>query len=97
VLFQVPFDELKRRLYRRMAYMGLSLEGATVLEEEASWIPLGGPTPIIPQPNVAFGAAAVMVHPASGYSIVNSLRRAAPVAAAIAKGLQDAVRPTALE
>lgn len=37
---QVPFDELKRRLYRRLSRMGLSVEKENILEEEASWIPL---------------------------------------------------------
>ena len=29
-------------------------------------IPMGGPLPVLGQPTVAYGAAAVMVHPASG-------------------------------
>ena len=32
-------------------------------------IPMGGPLPVLGQPTVAFGAAAIMVHPASGYMI----------------------------
>lgn len=88
---QVPFDELKRRLYKRLARMGLTIEAADIIEQEASWIPLGGPLPKSNQRNVAFGAAAVMVHPASGYSIVNTLRYAQPVAEAIAKGLREQV------
>jgi lycopene epsilon-cyclase len=87
---QMPFDELKRRLYMRLARMGLDvdIEGGAVIEEEASWIPLGGPLPRS-QRNIAFGAAACMVHPASGYSITNSLRQAKILAATMAEGLKD--------
>jgi len=86
---QVPFDELKRRLYKRLGRMGLKFDTEDILEEEASWIPLGGPLPSPNQPTIPFGAAAVMVHPASGYSIVNTLRNADPVAEAIVSGLRD--------
>lgn len=85
---QMPFDELKRRLYRRMARMGLPLAEGAVLEEEASWIPLGGGLPRMPQRNVAFGAAAGLVHPGSGFSLYNSFRMAKQVADAIADELR---------
>jgi lycopene epsilon-cyclase len=93
---QVPFDELKRRLLRRMARMGLPpLEGgaAAVLEEEASWIPLGGGLPLTGQRNVAFGAAAGLVHPGSGFSVTNSLSMAPAVADAIAASLRAGAPP----
>jgi lycopene epsilon-cyclase len=94
---QVPFDELKRRLLRRMARMGLSLPGgeADILEEEASWIPLGGGLPRTPQRVVAFGAAAGLVHPGSGFSVVNSLLRAPALADAIAAQLRAGAGPDA--
>ena len=85
---QVPFDELKRRLYRRLSRMGLSVEKENIVEEEASWIPLGGTPPVSPQRTLAYGAAAGLVHPASGYSIVNSLRRAPKFAEAVVSGLE---------
>lgn len=53
-------------------------------EEEWSYIPVGGPLPSIRQPITAFGAAANLVHPATGYSIVRSLREAPGLAKAIA-------------
>jgi len=84
---QVPFDELKRRLYRRLKRMGLPVEKENIIEEEASWIPLGGTPPVAPQRTLAYGAAAGLVHPASGYSIVNSLRRAPSFAEAVVRGL----------
>ena len=40
-----------------------------VVEEEWSYIPVGGPLPVAGQPVTAFGAAANLVHPATGYSI----------------------------
>ena len=86
---QVPFDELKRRLYRRMKRMGMPIVEEDILEVEASWIPLGGTPPVAPQRTIAYGAAAGMVHPASGYSVVNSIRKAPLVAAAMIDGLKE--------
>lgn len=40
-----------------------------VHEEEWSYIPVGGPLPIKQQPLTAFGAAANLVHPATGFSV----------------------------
>lgn len=59
-----------------------------VLEEEWSYIPVGGPLPINCQPVTAFGAAANLVHPATGYSIVRSLREAPELARAMAEILK---------
>lgn len=59
-----------------------------VIEEEWSYIPVGGPLPLTSQPVTAFGAAANLVHPATGYSIARSLREAPGLAEAIAVILQ---------
>jgi len=69
--------------------MELVVNNDMIIEEEASWIPLGGTLPVVPQRNIAFGAAAGLVHPATGYSIVNSLKMAGSVADAIAKGIES--------
>jgi len=61
--------------------MGLELE--KLCDEEWSYIPVGGPLPIEDQCVTAFGSAANLVHPASGYSIARSFREAAPMAKAI--------------
>lgn len=53
-------------------------------EEEWSYIPVGGSLPNTEQRNLAFGAAASMVHPATGYSVVRSLSEAPKYASAIA-------------
>lgn len=57
-------------------------------EEEWSYIPVGGPLPVGNQPITAFGAAANLVHPATGYSIARSLREAP----ALAKSIADVLR-----
>lgn len=61
-----------------------------VHEEEWSYIPVGGPLPLADQPITAFGAAASLVHPATGYSLARSLREAKGVAAATAAALGSA-------
>jgi lycopene beta-cyclase len=54
-------------------------------------IPMGGPLPDRSTRLLAFGAAAGMIHPATGHSLTTSLERADPVAAAIVTELD---RPT---
>lgn len=56
-------------------------------EEEWSYIPVGGPLPLPEQPMAAFGAAANLVHPATGYSLTRSLREAPAMAAAVKAAL----------
>jgi hypothetical protein len=41
-----------------------------VHEEEWSYIPVGGPLPVGDQPLTAFGAAANLVHPATGANTI---------------------------
>ncbi|KAL6767101.1 LCYE1 [Auxenochlorella protothecoides x Auxenochlorella symbiontica] len=84
----LPFQTLKRRLERRCAALGLEIK--EVHEEEWSYIPVGGPLPLADQPITAFGAAASLVHPATGYSLARSLREAKGVAAATAAALGSA-------
>ncbi|CAK9144148.1 unnamed protein product [Ilex paraguariensis] len=52
------------------------------------YIPVGGSLPI-EQKNLAFGAAASMVHPTTGYSIVRSLSEAPKYASVIANIIKD--------
>ena len=65
--------------------MGLKVK--ELLDEEWSYIPVGGPLPIEDQSITAFGAAANLIHPSSGYSISRSLREAPNMAAAIEEAL----------
>lgn len=84
----VSFELLERRLYQRLAARGIKV--TEVHEVERCIFPMTLPMPDLHQPVVAFGGAASMVHPASGYLVGAMLRRAPGLAAAIATALQDA-------
>ncbi|CAM8946042.1 unnamed protein product [Rhodiola kirilowii] len=83
----MPFDLLKSKLLARLSTMGIKI--VKMYEEEWSYIPVGGSLPNTEQKNLAFGAAASMVHPATGYSVVRSLSEAPGYASAIAKSLKQ--------
>jgi lycopene epsilon-cyclase len=83
----LPFAVLKRRLLRRCEALGIKIK--EIHEEEWSYIPTGGALPEPDQPVTAFGAAANLVHPATGYSIARSLREAPTMAAAVAVALEE--------
>ena len=74
----LPFEILKQRLYRRCEALGIKIN--KVHDEEWSYIPVGGAMPLLSQEHFGFGAAAGMVHPATGYSIARSLKEASEVA-----------------
>lgn len=84
----VSFELLERRLHQRLAARGVKV--TAVHEVERCIFPMTLPLPDLHQPVVAFGGAASMVHPASGYLVGALLRRAPGLAAAIATALQDA-------
>ncbi|KAJ4851157.1 hypothetical protein Tsubulata_003243, partial [Turnera subulata] len=65
----MPFDLLKRKLMSRLETMGIRI--LKTYEEEWSYIPVGGSLPNTEQKNLAFGAAASMVHPATGMSSID--------------------------
>ncbi|KAI7735588.1 hypothetical protein M8C21_030751 [Ambrosia artemisiifolia] len=79
----MPFELLKSKLMSRLKTMGIRI--TKTYEEEWSYIPVGGSLPNTEQKNLAFGAAASMVHPATGYSVVRSLSEAPNYASVIAK------------
>jgi len=81
----LPFAVLKRRLDRRLKAMGVRV--TKIHEEEWSYIPVGGPLPLANQQVTAFGAAANLVHPATGFSVSRSLREAPNVADEICAAL----------
>ncbi|KAL6224207.1 hypothetical protein ACLB2K_003063 [Fragaria x ananassa] len=83
----MPFDLLKKKLFTRLNTLGIQI--VKTYEEEWSWIPVGGSLPNTEQKNLAFGAAASMVHPATGYSVVRSLSEAPKYATVIAKILKQ--------
>lgn len=61
---------------------------AVAVRTESVRIPMGAPVPSLDDdPPLVFGAAAGMIHPATGYSVGAALRAAQPVADAIASAL----------
>ena len=83
----VPYQLLKERLLRRLAKR--NVEPVDVIHEEFCLFPMNLPLPNLQQQLLAFGSAASMVHPASGYLIGALLRRAPSFADAIAAGIAD--------
>ena len=83
----VSFELLERRLHQRLAARGIKV--TEIHEVERCIFPMTLPLPDLHQSVVAFGGAASMVHPASGYTIGAMLRRAPGLAAAITTALQD--------
>ena len=83
----MSFEMLERRLHQRLAARGIRV--TAVQEVERCIFPMTLPLPDLHQPIVAFGGAASMVHPATGYMVGGLLRRAPGLAAAIATALQD--------
>ncbi|KAG8487555.1 hypothetical protein CXB51_016144 [Gossypium anomalum] len=82
----VPKDFLKKKLMSRLRAMGVRI--VKVYEEEWSYVPLGGSLRNMKQKNLAFGATASMVDPATGYSTARSLSEAMNYASVIAKILK---------
>lgn len=78
----LSFDELKTRLYNRLRHQGV--EVTRVIEEEFSLIPMGGALPDFQQRVVAFGGAALLVHPATGYMVGRTVRLARGLAKRVA-------------
>jgi lycopene cyclase-like protein len=83
----VPFDTLRERLHKRLAQRNLAI--TAVEHEEHCLFPMNLPLPDRSQPLLAFGGAAAMVHPASGYLVGALLRRAPGLARDLAAALRD--------
>ena len=91
----VPYDVLKQRLTQRLEDRGVQI--TEVLHEEFCLFPMNLPLPDRNQPLLAFGGAASMVHPASGYMVGALLRRAPGLAESVAAALSDpSLRPAEL-
>lgn len=80
----VPLPLLRDRLYARLAHLGVEI--VEELEVERCIIPMNTPIPRLGLA-VPFGAAAGLIHPATGYQLSRSLTLAEPVARAIAAAL----------
>ena len=83
----VPYDVLQQRLKQRLEHRGVQI--TEVLHEEFCLFPMNLPLPDRNQPLLAFGGAASMVHPASGYMVGSLLRRGPGLAEALAAALAD--------
>ena len=81
-----PISALKVCLQRRIDALGINV--TEVLDEERCIIPMGGDLPAGPQRVVPFGAAAGMVHPATGYSLNRVLAIAPTLAETIARAIR---------
>ena len=83
----VPYDVLKQRLQQRLDQRGVEI--TEVIHEEFCLFPMNLPLPDRRQPVLAFGGAASMVHPASGYMVGSLLRRGPGLAQALAAALTN--------
>lgn len=83
----VPYDVLKQRLKQRLDLRGVEI--TEVIHEEFCLFPMNLPLPDRSQPLLAFGGAASMVHPASGYMVGSLLRRGPDLAQAISVALAN--------
>jgi len=74
----VSFQECKDRCFTRLEHLGIRV--LDVEEEEFCYIPMGGSLPAKNQRIVAFGGAAAMVHPSTGYNLARNMMGAIAVA-----------------
>ncbi len=81
----VPYEVLKQRLQQRLERNGVEI--TEVIHEEFCLFPMNLPLPDRRQPVLAFGGAASMVHPASGYMVGSLLRRGPDLAKSLAEAL----------
>lgn len=85
----LSFEECRQRCFARLKYLGVSVRPGTLSDEEFCYIPMGGPLPEPGQRVVAFGGAAAIVHPATGYQLCRMMAASGDVAAALARELAD--------
>ncbi len=89
----ISFDVLKARLHRRLEHMGIEI--GDVDDIERCHIPMDTPMPVLGQRSVGFGAAASMIHPATGYMVSHIAARARVVADVLARNI-DHTAPAGL-
>ena len=83
----LPMAELERRLHARLAHRDATTPVIEHIERVA--FPMGVRVPDRRQPVVGFGAAAGMVHPATGYSVARALRTAPELAVALRRAIEE--------
>jgi len=89
----LPLRELEQRLRQRLTDRGV--QPRRVLAVERCAFAMDAPLPA-PGPAIAFGSAAAMVHPATGYSVATALQRAPALARAVRRALEEHATPSAL-
>ncbi|XAR60160.1 Neoxanthin synthase [Bertholletia excelsa] len=81
----LSYMEVKKRMVARLRHMGIRVK--RVIEDEKCLIPMGGPLPRIPQCVVAFGGAAGVAHPSTGYMVARTMALAQVLADSITECL----------
>lgn len=89
----VPLRTLRQRLEQRLAHRGVTC--TQVIATERCAFAMDAPLPRAGTA-IAFGAAAAMVHPATGYHVAEALRRAPALAASLRQALADHRDPSAI-
>jgi lycopene cyclase-like protein len=84
---EVPLDVLRQRLHTRLEWLGVEIE--ETLEVERCRIPMNLPIPEPVDSHIRWGAAAGLIHPASGYMISTMVRRTPKLADAIAEEIAN--------
>jgi lycopene beta-cyclase len=87
----LTFSECKSRAMKRLAHYKISVLG--LAEEEYCYIPMGGELPSLDQRIVAFGAAANIVHPSTGYQLCRMLAAASALSQTIGQGIHSSSTP----
>lgn len=88
---RLSFAECKQRAQKRLAYHGIKV--LNIEEEEYCYIPMGGELPERTQRVIAFGAAANIVHPSTGYQACRMMAASTDVAAQIGQGVREGWSP----
>lgn len=89
---RLSFAECKARAMQRLAFYNITV--SKVEEEEYCYIPMGGELPDLKQRIIAFGGAANMVHPATGYHVCRMLAASTDLASSIASSLAASAAPS---
>lgn len=87
----LSFEECQKRAFARLKHLGIRVRQKSITEEEFCYIPMGGPLPEPGQRVAAFGGAAVMVHPSTGYQLCRMMATAKDASEVIAKELDKAL------
>jgi len=79
-------EELKRRMYERLKYMGIEI--LEIEDEGGCFIPMGGSLPKRNQRVLALGGAGNFVHPSTGYMVTRLFMGLTKAAKAIAREIK---------